>query len=747
MKTWKVLLILVTICNHFTVFGQEVSREAQKFRNELHGKMPDTSRIKLQLDFARFYLYTGIRNHKYLDSARLQEKQSIAFASRFHFGILHAQCLEFEGLLNFESGHPKDGERCYESAIENLELKTDRDIAKAWFRIADDIPTLDSSFCEAKALAFAHAKTIYGKLNDPLNETLSLKNEADARLCQGKLIVSEAELLDVLQRLKAIHYKNVHHTYYLLGAVNHLKGDLRKELYYCMETVKSMEATGDTSSANLFYTKLANVYNELGMTRNSLDYYRKALYSSKKRSFMAYRSMAHIVQLLIRENKKKEALSFFRTNFKLPIDANQEYAALAYQALVGCYIDLGQYDKAKPNIFKMIEAAENSFTVSYNSRGFRMGVYSKACEFLLQTNRYSEASLVLQKILREQKELIDPVMFSKTELFSFKIDSAAGNYFNAIDHYQAYKKLSDSLFNATKSEQIEELQVQYETSQKEKNIQLLKKQSRIQKISLEKKSTIANLVTVSLVLVLILLGVLYNRYKHNKQINLLLQENQREITSKNSSLEKLLKDNEWLLREVNHRVKNNLHTIMGLLQSQSAFLEDEVAMSAVKDSQHRIQTMSLIHQKLYKTQDVSAIYMPEYIAELVDYLKDSFEVEHSIYFQLEIAQIILDASYVVPMGLILNEVITNAIKYAFQKTENNTIFIQLLHSGANEISLIIKDNGRGLPTDFNIDRLKSFGMVLVKGLVAELNGKFSLQSINGTSIHITFNTSHVTHFY
>src|ERR1700733_11864993 len=103
-----------------------------------------------------------------------------------------------------------------------------------------------------------------------------------------------------------------------------------------------------------------------------------------------------------------------------------------------------------------------------------------------------------------------------------------------------------------------------------------------------------------------------------------------EISGKNAILEGLLRDNKWLMRELHHRVKNNMQMVMSLLSSQAAYLKDEVAIKTVTESQHRIQAMSLIHQKLYKSNNVSDIYMPEYIYELVDYLKESFREEKMI---------------------------------------------------------------------------------------------------------------------
>jgi two-component sensor histidine kinase len=266
----------------------------------------------------------------------------------------------------------------------------------------------------------------------------------------------------------------------------------------------------------------------------------------------------------------------------------------------------------------------------------------------------------------------------------------------------------------------------------------LKKQSQIQKVGLEKKSAIANLMIFSLALALVLLGVLFNRYKLNRRNNLVMQETQKEITAKNSWLEKLLQEKDWLLREVHHRVKNNLQIVMSLLQSQSVYLKDEVALIAIVESQHRVQAMSLIHQKLYKSGNLSTVYMPEYIYDLVEYLQDCFKTKNAVYFELKIEQIKLDVTKAVPVGLILNEIITNALKHAFPHTLDDKILVELYSSANDIISLVITDNGCGFPCDFDVDISKSFGMILMKGLTEDLDGTFTISSQSGIKTTITF---------
>ena len=218
-----------------------------------------------------------------------------------------------------------------------------------------------------------------------------------------------------------------------------------------------------------------------------------------------------------------------------------------------------------------------------------------------------------------------------------------------------------------------------------------------------------------------------------------MQAQQWLINQKNLTLTQLLREKEWLVKEIHHRVKNNFHMVMGLLGTQSGYLKNEEAITAVRESQHRVHAMSLIHQKLYQSENLSAIDIPGYIHELVDYLKDSLDSGRSIRFHLQIDRISLGLSYVVPIGLILNESITNVIKYAFPNNRQGNIYISFTQiSNENRFLLAVRDDGIGLPAGFDSTRQVSMGMNLMKGLSEDIDGVFAIQSNNGTVVTVSF---------
>jgi len=221
---------------------------------------------------------------------------------------------------------------------------------------------------------------------------------------------------------------------------------------------------------------------------------------------------------------------------------------------------------------------------------------------------------------------------------------------------------------------------------------------------------------------------------HQKEV---LEVQQQDINKKNKSLEGLLIEKEWLLKEVHHRVKNNLQIIMSLLNSQSNYLKDDAALTAIHDSQHRVHAMSLIHQKLYSSENHSSIDMSIYIRELASYLADSFNMEQHIHFVIAIEPLEMDVSQAIPLGLILNEAITNSIKYAFPNDSRGMISISLSNTSPDHYLLSISDNGIGIP-DSNINKPGSLGISLMKGLSEDLGGIFSIDNENGTTVKISF---------
>jgi two-component sensor histidine kinase len=198
-----------------------------------------------------------------------------------------------------------------------------------------------------------------------------------------------------------------------------------------------------------------------------------------------------------------------------------------------------------------------------------------------------------------------------------------------------------------------------------------------------------------------------------------------------------LKEKEVLLREVHHRVKNNLQVISGMLELQASLVGDEAARLSLTEGRNRVMTMSMIHQKLYQSEDVSNIVMDSYVKGLAADLFSSYGINPSrIRLTVEADPIHLGLDMAIPMGLIANELITNAIKYAFPddaKELPGAITVRFQDSGDEEVTLIVSDNGVGLPKEFDLDKAASLGLKLVHSLVGQLSGEISLGRAPGVT--------------
>ncbi|WP_445663968.1 PAS domain S-box protein [Fodinibius sp. AD559] len=205
------------------------------------------------------------------------------------------------------------------------------------------------------------------------------------------------------------------------------------------------------------------------------------------------------------------------------------------------------------------------------------------------------------------------------------------------------------------------------------------------------------------------------------------------------TIRKSLKEKETLLAEIHHRVKNNLAIISGLLQMQVFNTEDEKLLAKLKESQSRIQSIAMVHEKLYSSETFSEIAIDKYINDLLNMIEESMiDFEKEIHVNTEMESILLTVGQAIPCGLLLNEMITNCYKHAFENRDKGKIDISI-RENKGQITLSVTDNGIGLPEDFNIEEQPSLGMTIINTLTTQLNGRMEVDSGDyGTSFSLSF---------
>jgi two-component system, sensor histidine kinase PdtaS len=215
----------------------------------------------------------------------------------------------------------------------------------------------------------------------------------------------------------------------------------------------------------------------------------------------------------------------------------------------------------------------------------------------------------------------------------------------------------------------------------------------------------------------------------------------RDITERKefeNALKSSLKEKEVLIREIHHRVKNNMQIISSLLNLQKQYVNDEEAVNVLLESQNRVKSMAIIHEKLYKSRNFSEINFADYVKSLVDDLFHSYGVDSNrIKKTMELDDLMLGLETAIPCGLIISELVTNTLKYAFPNHEKGEFKIEL-HEIDDLYCLIIRDNGVGIPENMDFNKTDTLGLQLVKSLVNQVEGTIELIKGNGTEFKIIF---------
>lgn len=215
-----------------------------------------------------------------------------------------------------------------------------------------------------------------------------------------------------------------------------------------------------------------------------------------------------------------------------------------------------------------------------------------------------------------------------------------------------------------------------------------------------------------------------------------------DITERKAAEEKIkasLLEKEVLLREIHHRVKNNLQIISSLLNLQSRHIEDASALDMFKESRNRVRSMALVHEKLYRSEDLAKVDFCEYIRSLGSHLFMVYGVNsRSIELDVDVKDVFLDINTSIPCGLIINELISNSLKHAFRKRKQGLIRVTLRSQNNGKFRLVVSDDGVGLPKNLDVNQTESLGLQLVTMLIEQLQGKLIIDKNHGTSFEVIF---------
>ncbi len=752
---------------------------ADSLRHWLRTGRADTNRVHQLLALGRLYLVKPGQLAADLDTALRLSGQAQDLSRTLGYGRgLGLSFLTAAGARR-EQGDPQRGRQLVGQALALLgRYGTREDRADAYMEQAAYYSVSREDLRE-KTRLYDKSIGLLERAGNPLKLADAFRYRGDLHQLQSNNAQALGDLRRALGLYESIGYPRLQEVYDLLGFVSSKMGDYENGIAYGLKATQKAEAQGDSGKLAKLYNRLGTTYQELDQPDKAVYYFGKSLrvaQTQRRRTTIIHlgTSISAIIESFDRVDptlRIEEAVAYLQALVRArPEDRNDIDCRLA---VASCLLNFygrvrHQYARAQPYCAALEEMRQSGLGEDY-------GLYINGVliPFYVNSRQYGKA----RALLVENEQLCHRARYMKesslNHLWWFKLDSAQANFPAAIRHYQRYTTLTDSLLTGKKNQKIAQLEVLYQTQQKEHSIQQLTQQSRLQGIELQKAATTRNFIVAGAVMLALLLGLGYNRYRLKRRSNRLLEAKQQklqaqqevlqaqqraihqqneylsELLSEKDSLlalkdtllgekDQLLTEKEWLLKEIHHRVKNNLQIIMSLLNSQAASLQDQAALSAIQESQHRVQTMALIHQKLYQSEGVARIPMRSYLEDVVTYLSDSYSLAQPIGFRLDVEPLELDVTLAVPLGLIINEAITNAFKYAFPAGRPGTVSLSLQRLAETTCALTIADDGVGLPEGYDPSRSRSLGMTLMHGFSAQLGGDLTISSRAGMCIRLVF---------
>lgn len=504
------------------------------------------------------------------------------------------------------------------------------------------------------------------------------------------------------------------------GTIERTHGSKYKAINFYQKAIPFFEGSKIEFRLSGLYRKISSIFQSLGNLDKAAMFAQKSLdvaikYKSKKSTAYAQNILGEIA--LERQQYEKAEKYFFDAVLYLSKKNMRGKEAFARSKLAEMYILTNEKAKAKEQlvlarkklnhntgILYRFEYCYNKalYEIKFGNSSARSQQAVDSCRMVaLQTNTDKTAKRIL---------LLDSEQYKKT-----------GNYKKALEIKERYYLKQDTIRIKNQSELVHDLDAKYKKAEQDAEIATLNIQNAIHGEQLKQQKRIIYIVLLGMTLLTLLGFFLYRLY--------------RKVNGQKATIEKALTEKELLLREIHHRVKNNLQVISSLLALQSGYIRDDKAVEALKHGQDRVQSMALIHQDLYQTDNLKGVNTQTYFENLIENLFESYQVnEEDIEVTIDVEAIMLDVDSMIPLGLIVNELVSNVLKHAFVDRAIGKVEVSLKER-AGMLYLEIKDNGVGMK-DINDLSGDTFGFQMIKAFANKLKAKMEVDHKDGLTIRL-----------
>ncbi len=505
----------------------------------------------------------------------------------------------------------------------------------------------------------------------------------------------------------------------IYSSLGHVYGRLdkrEKEIQCYITASEYADSINDIKSKIFALYSIAYVYMELTQYGKAEKYFFKALEDSsqiklKKYVFMNHHGLGINYSRCGKYNKalkhNRIALNYYQNTG----DKLYEFDVLNNTA--GVYLRMKQPENS-------LKYAKEAFLIA-NELNHKLAITGAKLSMsgaYIDLKIYNKAEKLLLEIEKDTiyPEIIRPEIKNALYENLYAVYKGKKDYKNAVKYLEKFKSINDSILTKQRDSKITETETKYQTEKKEKENLQLKKEKAEQTIILQKEKQQKTIFLGLLVALLLFFSVFAYYFRRNKKQKALIEN---------------------LQKELHHRIKNNLSVIDTFIEVAKEEFNNTAFNNKLTELQNRIAGINEVHKQLYNSKDITNIHLKKYVQTLADNVAASFNNDNIELIQEIDDSLKLYADKSFPVGLIINEFITNSFKYAFAENKKGKINVKIQET-KNAFLLNLSDNGKGLPENFDIEKTETFGMRIMKLLAEQLKGTFQLESTNGLKINIQF---------
>jgi two-component system, sensor histidine kinase PdtaS len=498
-----------------------------------------------------------------------------------------------------------------------------------------------------------------------------------------------------------------------LGVMYMDKEEYDKATNYYVQAMKVREMSNDSMGVAITKLNLGLIFKKQGNFEKAIDYYKEAITGFKKykRDNYLEGALLNLGAIYNTIGKYDLGLMYNLELRKLAEKRSSERnLSKSYVNLANSYQGLGYLDSSLYYVTKALtffEEKKDTINMAHSLLSIS--------QFYMDKGDYQNAINYSLKLKRINQTLKNREVSIENQLVLAKAFAANNDYEKAYESLQNSYYQKDSFLTESLNETISKLTFKYESEQKEREISELKIENQEVIIANQQAANQRNILLLVAGIFIVSALLLYLLLRTKSRANIVIS--------------KSLDEKETLLKEIHHRVKNNLQVISSLLSLQSRYIEDKDAKALVNEGQNRVKSMALIHQKLYQHNNLTGVEALDYVQNLTATLRSAYGIDpYRVNVKYDIDKMNVDVDTIIPIGLILNELISNSFKYAFPDERKGELNIRFKEKG-DKLQLVVKDNGVGSSTEIN--KADSFGMRMIQSLSRKLEAEINFDFSDG----------------